>query len=481
MSGELQVGGGAGGVAASYEDMLSQADVLDLAGDDLRQVGTSLAGMIGEADLWQASLLCPGEVAAVQVSIVSASSGPDGALWAGGEVEVTARYLRVAVDVYQLADATLAGAEEAFWTAGGWTFGAVLPVAAVGAAGVLVTSPGLLAMLLLADKDDALNEVQNLIYDDPWLLEALTRMAPGAVQGTSFTLAALLPAGPLILSGLTGGRWPSGDYTTSVAGLAALLRQAGHLQDTGSFSVSPADDPPQTVSLDADHAVQTIFEQQGALGAQDGRVQIITVDGPDGPSYVVQVPGTQDWSTQRGDNPVDLTTNVALMAGDDTVMADLVADAMREAGIPPGAPVMLTGHSQGGITAMTMAADPDLRAEFNVTSVVTGGSPVGRVDVPDGVTVLSLEHTQDVVPMLDGADNPDRPEWTTVRRELSDAEGSVDGQRGPGGAHSVPNYASTGALVDGSDDSSIERWREDNQQFFGSGQAQQYQISAQPG
>lgn len=480
MTGDIQVSGGAGGVAASYEDMLSQADLLDLAGDDLRDVGTRLAGMIGEGDVWQAALLCPGEVAAVQVAIVEASSGPEGALWAGGEVEVTARYLRVAVDVYRFTDATLAAGEEALWTVGGWTFGAVLPVAAVGAAGVLITNPALV-MLLLGDKDDLLNEVEQLAYDDPWLMEALTRLAPGAVQGTSFTLAALVPLGPLALMGLTRGKWPSGDYETSVAGLAALARNLGHLRDTGDFGVTAVDDP-HTVRIFEDHAVETIFDQQGHTSANDGRVQIITVDG-DTPSYIVQIPGTQDWSTQRGDNPVDLTTNVALMAGDDTVMADLVAEAMREAGIPPGAPVMLTGHSQGGITAMTMAADPDLRDEFSITSVVTGGSPVGRIDVPDGVSVLSLEHTQDVVPMLDGADNPDRPEWTTVRRELSDAEGG-DGaaaDRGPGGAHSIDNYARTGAAADASHDSSLDRWREDNSSFFGSGQAQQYQIGALAG
>ena len=363
---------------------------------------------------------------------------------------------------------------------GGWTFGAVLPVAAMGAAGVLITNPALM-VLLLGDKDDLLNEVEELVYDEPWLLEALTRMAPGAVQGTSFTLAALVPLGPLALMGLTRGKWPSGDYETSVAGLAALARNLGHLRDTGDFGVTVVDDP-LGIRIAQENAVETIFEQQAVTSSHDGRIQIITVDG-DPPSYIVQIPGTQDWSTQRGDNPVDLTTNVALMAGDDTVMADLVADAMREAGIPPGAPVMLTGHSQGGITAMTMAADPDLRDEFTITSVVTGGSPVGRIDVPDDVSVLSLEHTQDVVPMLDGADNPDRPEWTTVRRELSDAEGGggTAADRGPGGAHSIDNYAQTGAAADASHDSSLERWREDNGSFFGSGQAQQYQIGALAG
>ena len=478
----IQVSGGSGGVAAKYEDMLTHADLLDVAGDGLREAGTSLAGMLVESDLWEASLLCPGEVAAVQAAVVEASTGPEGALWAGGEVEITARYLRFSVAVYVDADRSLTDLAEGAATVAGWSFGAVLPLLAVGGIGVLALNPELLTMLMLADKDDLLTSVEALAFDEPWIMEALTRMAPGAVQGTTFTLATLIPAGPLVLSGLTGGRWPAGDYTTAVAGLAELARRTGHLQDVGSFDIAATGDP-HDVSMDADRAVQTIFEQQGVVAQADGRVQVIRVDGPDGPSYVVQIPGTQDWSTQRGDNPVDLTTNVALMAGDDTVMVDLVADAMREAGIPPGAPVMLTGHSQGGITAMTMAADADLQDEFSITSVVTGGSPVGRIEVPDGVSVLSLEHDQDVVPMLDGADNPDRAEWTTVRRELTEAEGG-DGSaadRGPGGAHSIDNYAQTGAAADASDDPTLERWRDDNSSFFGSGQAQQYQIGALAG
>jgi hypothetical protein len=80
--------------------------------------------------------------------------------------------------------------------------------------------------------------------------------------------------------------------------------------------------------------------------------------------------------------------------------------------------------------------------------------------------------------MLDGVENPARPNWVTVNRELSDAEGTVDGVTGPGGAHAVPNYVQTGAEVDGSDSATLEQWREDNAQFMG-GEATstRYQIS----
>ena len=73
---------------------------------------------------------------------------------------------------------------------------------------------------------------------------------------------------------------------------------------------------------------------------------------------------------------------------------------------------MLMGHSQGGIAAMALATDDAVRAEFDITTVFTGGSPVGRFELPDGVTAISLEHVQDPVPRLDSQSNPDLPGWT---------------------------------------------------------------------
>lgn len=105
--------------------------------------------------------------------------------------------------------------------------------------------------------------------------------------------------------------------------------------------------------------------------------------------------------------------------------------AMREAGIQRGEDVMLRGHGQSGIAAMALAVDDAVRAEFSVTTVFTGGSPVGRFELPDGVTAISLEHPQDPVPRLDSQMNPDLPGWTTVSRDLSGvlAEQDAEGRR----------------------------------------------------
>lgn len=484
--GDIQVSGGAGGITARYDDMLSYADVLDAAGDGLRTASGHLGGLVVSGDLAQAVVLCPGEVASAEGAIVAAATGPSGALWTSGELEVSARFLRTSVSAYHLVDEKLAELEELGWDAAGFALGLALPGLALvgGAAYLAVESNPLLQALLDAAGVEAptLEDLQETIYDNPWMAEALTRMAPSLVQGTSFSLAGLLgPAGILALATASGGNWPSADYPTAVAGLLSIAGLAGLLEDTGEFQVDRVPGESTSIDIDASNIVQTIFDQQGALGDEPGQVQVITMAQPDGStSYIVQIPGTQDWSPTRTDNPVDLTSNVNLMAMQgSTVMEQQVAGAMAAAGIKPGDPVMLTGHSQGGITAAAMASDPDIQARYNITSVVTGGSPIGRLDIPDDVSVLSLEHDQDVVPMLDGAENPDRPNWVTVDRELSDPEGTVDGARGPGGAHATRNYTETGVQVDASDSATLEQWRRDNAQFMtGEGAATRYQISS---
>lgn len=482
MGDDLTITGGAGGITANYEDMLSYATVLDGAGDNLRARSGDLGKLLLDGDILQAAVLCPGEVASVETSIAAAATGPAGALWTSGEFEVTARFLRTGVEVMQETDELLANAEELLWTAGGWVVGATAPAAVIGLLTAAAANPALLAYLI-ANKDDLLADLQTTLYDNPWMLEALTRMAPSMVQGLLFTLSSLIPGGPAALMALTDGNWPTGDYPSAIAGLLALANKGGLLEDTGDFTVDkvPGSDRPLTIT--PDNALQTIFDQQGELGAvgSEGQVQVVRIDHGDGPpSWIVQIPGTQVWDPKRGDNPVDLTSNVNLMAmPDQTVIEQQVADAMREAGIKPGEGVMMTGHSQGGITAASMASDPDILEEFDIKSVVTGGSPIGRFDIPDDISVMSLEHLQDVVPKLDGADNPDQPNWTTVTRELSDDEGTdASGQRGPGAAHSTDNYAATGSDIDRSDDAGIEQWREDRNEFFdGTGTRSRYQIS----
>ena len=104
----------------------------------------------------------------------------------------------------------------------------------------------------------------------------------------------------------------------------------------------------------------------------------------------------------------------------------------HQAGIGPHEPVLLVGHSLGGMEAAALASRD---TGFAITDVVTAGSPTAQVDgFPDGVRVLSLEHHGDVVPLLDGADNPDSVEQTTVTFD----DGGRPGGRGDARLRPLP-------------------------------------------
>lgn len=460
----LSISGGAGGITAHYDDILSVAGVLDTTSDSIDAASGTLWKASISPDVAQAAVLCP--VAAAETEAELAASATTVSVIAV-ELEGLAGLARLSVGVYKAADAGLARIEQAGWFAAGFLGGSLAPLAALG-----VLSSPLLDALLYAHRDDLAKDLQETLYDDPWLEEALTRSAPGMVQGL---LGDIL--GPLGLAGVSDGHWPSEDYQQSILGLLSLAGHFGLLEDSGTFSVGAAGGPT-TIPLGDGDPLAVLMDQQGRLAGFDGQVQVIAVDHPDGSptSYIVQIPGTQVWSPTRGDNPVDLSTNVNLMAANgETEMQKAVEAAMRAAGIPPDADVMLTGHSQGGITAMALACDPKTRSEFHITSVVTAGSPVGRFRPPSDVSVMSLEEKQDIVPKLDGIDNPDEPNWVTVVRDLD----SGDAQGGPdlASAHSTRNYADTGSLVDSATDRTIDDWRRRNSEFLSTnGVGQRYQI-----
>ncbi|NHA68101.1 alpha/beta hydrolase family protein [Phycicoccus flavus] len=156
-------------------------------------------------------------------------------------------------------------------------------------------------------------------------------------------------------------------------------------------------------------------------GLDGGRVRVVELDdGAGGSAWVVAVPGTQQWSPRAGDNPFDATSDVRAVTGDATLAAAGVVAALDRARAASGRarpddPVLLVGHSQGGIHAAALAADPGFTRTHHVTHVLTTGAPVGVFAVPETVRVLSVEHADDPVPTLDLTPNPATPSWLTVR------------------------------------------------------------------
>lgn len=315
----------------------------------------------------------------------------------------------------------------------------------------------------------------DLLAAHPDVAEHMVAASPGLLTGllspvaTGVVPAAGLGGGPgAAWSSLTGAPWPPRDVAGAVSLLAGLGAISPVLRD-GAVVVRPARQaapapaaPPRGVA----DLVSRVAGQSPARGVpgsrpEPGQVRLERITGGDGEvSWVVVIPGTQSWHPVPVDGtPMDVTTNIHGLAGAETAAMRTVIEAMRDVGVGPDEPVLLVGNSQGGMTAAGLAADAGFRAEFEVTHVVTIGSPVATADVPDGVQVLSLEHEQDLVPRLDGAPNPDRPSWVTVTADVSDhpvAGPLLDTD--PLIAHDTHVYQRTGAQVDSSANPSVVAW-----------------------
>jgi hypothetical protein len=277
--------------------------------------------------------------------------------------------------------------------------------------------------------EDGLDWGVDRLIDASGFIAAGVMEVPGEVAGSLPDVAAdMLHFGGLFL----GGEPPS--VTEVVAGGALLLGSAGnlayrvgtvgkddpHFLDDGEAEVGDAIELPRGTGVVAVGeseerfapvvipdslsaiALSTVaaYGDAEADGAENGVVRITTVDGPDGPSYIVSIPGTQTWAPSSA-TPADLTGNLEVASGQSSTASEAVRLAMMEAGIPSGAPVLLSGHSQGGMIAMELAGDPAFRDRFAVTNVLTFGSPVDITAVPENVDVVAFQHAADVVPRLD--------------------------------------------------------------------------------
>lgn len=135
---------------------------------------------------------------------------------------------------------------------------------------------------------------------------------------------------------------------------------------------------------------------------------------PDGTSsWLIIIPGTDG----KAHSPFGWEQNTEVMShtalarkqADSTRM---VVEAMKRSGIKPNDPVTLVGHSQGGIVAASIASD--YSKQYNIKHIVTAGSPIANHPIPKRTWVTSIEMTDELVPSLDGKQNPRRNNWVTI-------------------------------------------------------------------
>lgn len=419
----ISVEGGAGGTEAKYSDLAAMGRVTDdVAGDTL---GVALAGQkfLVEPDVIASALLNPAGAAKFEVSMLDALDGPTGLTATSAAIGLRGVALRASNEVYQAMDELSAKA----FDASRWFAGAVIgsnPATAVGA-GLLTGSAIASDVYLNYDGD-----WERWLVDHPGMVDELLATSPGMVSALGI---------PVDLAGLTSllaDTYPDGEAVVHDKGMSEDGSPPAGLEDLVSGLSTRNDDKDSNID------VRVIKDANGNVTG-----------------YVVDIPGTKDWNAPGTEvSANDLGVNVDAMAGNETVLQKGIQEALERAGAgETGAPVMLVGHSQGGIVAAG-ATDDLIGSGYNVTHVVTAGSPVGRIDVPDNVQMLSLENSGDIVPHLDAADNPDGPNRTTVT--FDNQTGTVGGNHGLG-----DNYVDAAGQLDSSSDPSVERFRDSTGAF----------------
>lgn len=206
----------------------------------------------------------------------------------------------------------------------------------------------------------------------------------------------------LLVDGATGLIRGTGDAIEALTGIDLKLADDGTGYADAPVPVTGEESglvPPSDLS-------QIIANTNTTYGDKEtGEVSMSVVGNPP-TGVIVNIPGTEKWGPGAGDNPMDLTGN-AEQAGSggwsagSQATADAIAQLYADNDIPPGTPLMLNGHSQGGMVASSLAANEDFAAQYNLTNVMTYGSPVDNYSVPSSVNQLNLQHGGDAVPRID--------------------------------------------------------------------------------
>lgn len=153
-----------------------------------------------------------------------------------------------------------------------------------------------------------------------------------------------------------------------------------------------------------------VYSTRDEPGAERPSVQVTVVENPgEPPRYIVAIPGTTEsigsldgWTGHQGGT--DWAANLKGVGYGTTSSTRAILDAIDQvtANHPGGRPeILLTGHSQGGIIAANVAADPRFQERYDVGGIMTAGSPIQSAPIPHHVPVINFDNAYDPVPKVD--------------------------------------------------------------------------------
>jgi hypothetical protein len=257
---------------------------------------------------------------------------------------------------------------------------------------------------------------------------AARKQVPSALGG---------PMSGLLRGALPGVRAPVADPLPRLA-----AEVAGG--DPGPSVLVPRADP---AALPAPRTAADVLRNVGASypaghggrpGTPHSTISLQRLTHPDGSrGWVVAIPGTQSGSF-GGAVATDMATNARLVAGLPDDMSSGVLNALRDADVPADEPVVLAGHSQGGMVAVAAAALAG--GAYDIRAVLTAGSPDVPRRVPPGIQVRHYRIEEDLVPQADGRADTVGRDVVAVRRSIGAANLDT--------AHALDEYVRTAELTD---------------------------------
>ncbi len=430
-SGEYRVAGGPGPTRVDVEELTFTCSLLEGAADHLDTAAWAVS---------RAALVCdPLTPAGAQArhALTSANDGP-GSPWRTAEhLRALAAALRRVIELYVETESTAHRLLRVAVAGGGSALGEhPLTAVLLGAAAlrtvatVAVVSGGIVAVGSISSP--SLNQVFG------WYAGRFVHDLPGRSTTDGRAELLMLGVASFVRSSAPGRQVPT---LHPVPDAARLL--FGYLPPAGPTALLVDAHPPQLPApRSTADVLQNVAGSYDGPGVPEGTFTVQQLTRPDGSrSWVVEIPGTEDWGI-NADNAMDSTTNGRLGASLPDDMTDAVLDAMRLCGIAPDEPVMLAGHSQSGMVAMSVAAAAG--TAYRVRAVVTAGAPDLTPPVPASVQVRHYRHVQDGVPQVDGI--PDQParNIVVVTRDLPRERGVLT----PLDGHDVHRYVQTAAQAD---------------------------------
>lgn len=453
----VRLHGGAGGTQALLDDLALAARRIEGAGEQTSAARAHVL-RVGQA-VGDTEHLSPVTAGAASAEVDALTQGEGGLRACVDRLEALAVRVRRAATLYALADLDVRDVVSRV---------AVAHAGAIGEAGPLAWGPRAL-MILTAMPSVLVGGGAAWALGHPptapqleLLVAQVSAFGVAALPGRHATPARSVPATAGLIDTLQRIVYRLRGLEPPRLTVAQVVLPAG----SGSPLAPPA---PRGLG----DVVTQIHHLYPTAGGPPGAVAVQRLDHADGRrTWVVAVPGTQDFRVGER-NPLAMESNFRLMARRQNATATLVEQAMRKAGVAPGEPVLLAGHSQGGMGVMAVAADPALRRRFAITSVLTVGAPVGQQPLPAQVQALHVEHLHDYVPAADGRRNPDAANRTTAVVDLSrspSAEVRAAALR-PAQAHSAAQYASTVDGVTSIDDPSVAGFNASAERVLGDGTA----------